>query len=80
MKQKTVLILDWGVITKDTVSGYFSPRAKRFFFFFLNETFICSSDNTGKYSHLCNLEEKQKTWRAAKAVLGNFLPKDAQQR
>lgn len=77
MKQKTVLILDWEVITKDTVWIFYplEPRG----FFFLNETFICSSDNTGKYSHLCNLEEKQKTWRATKAVLGNLLPKDAQQ-
>ena len=78
MEQKTVLIIDWEVITKDIVSGYFFPLEPRGFFFF-NETFICSTDNTRKYSHLCNLEEKQKTWRVAKAVMGNFLPKDVQQ-
>ena len=71
MKQKTVLILDWEVITKDI----FSPRAKSFFFFLSNETYVCS---TGKYSRLCTFEEKQKSWRVAKAVTGNFLPKEAQ--
>ena len=53
----------------------FSPRAKSFFFFLFNETYVCS---TGKYSHLCTFEEKQKSWRVAKAVTGNFLPKEAQ--